>query len=170
MSLQRIRTRIGAVIAALALLAGGLGVGVAANQASAAPAPAAAAAAPTSGSVTMVTPCRIADSRNGNPLSQFTPWTTEYLGITGSCNVPYNVAGAVLDITVVPSPWSNNGGGYLTLWPDDAGMPTVSQVSYNWYTVTTEVTVKLSPWGWIGIFNGSVSGADVIVDVAAYIN
>jgi len=171
MSAHPVRDRVAAVISALALLAVGLGVGLSVDQASAAPAPAAAvAAAPTSaGTVVMVTPCRVADSRNHYPLTTFYAYTVEYLGVGGTCGVPVGVAGVILSITAVPDPWFS--GGWLTLWPEGVDKPNVSQVTFGWQNTTTEVTVKLSPAGWVGIYNGAQAGSvDVIVDVAAYIN
>ena len=172
MSAHPVRGRIAAVISVLALLVVGLGAGVAASQATAAPAPAAQAASATaSGTVVTIAPCRIADSRDGYTLYQFAPLAIEYLQVAGTCGVPYGAAGAILSVTVVPSPSANYGGGFLTIWPDNTAQPNVSQVSYNWYNVTTEVTVNVQPWGWIEIFNGTSSTyTDVIVDVSAYIN
>jgi len=166
MSLKRIRTRIGAVICSLVLFAVGLVVGLATNQASATT----SAMAVNSGGVVMLAPCRVADSRNGTPLSTFSAWETQDLYLAGSCGVPYFPAasGVILSITVVPSPWSTAGGGYLTVYPSYGVRPTVSQVSYSWYTVSTEVTVQMAHSS-IAIFNGSAGGADVIVDVAGYI-
>ncbi len=167
MSLKRIRTRIGAVICSLVLLAVGLVVGLATNQASATT----SAATVNSGGVVMLAPCRVADSRNGTTLSTFYANETEYLMIVGpQCGVPVlEASGAILSITVVPSPWYSHGGGYVTVYPTDVARPEVSQVSYNWYNVSTEVTVKLSASGKIAIFNGASGQADIIVDVAGYI-
>ena len=136
MSLKGIRTRMGAMICALALLAVGVVVGLATNQASAATAASAAAAPTASGTVVMLTPCRVADSRDWITLSTFNAYQTEYLGVTGTCGVPWGAAGVILNVTVVPSPWFSYGGGWVTVYPDGSFPPNVSQVSYNWYTDT----------------------------------
>jgi len=166
MSLKRIRTRVGAAICSLVLLALGLVVGLNTNQASATT----SAAAVNSGGVVMLAPCRAADSRDGTPLSTFHAFQTQDLYLANSCGVPYfpAAAGVILSITVVPAPGSTAGGGYLTLYPSFGARPTVSQVSYNSSIVSTEVTVRMA-FSSIAIYNGSAGGADVIVDVAGYI-
>jgi len=166
MSLQRIRSRIGAVICSLALLAIGVVVGLAANQASAATS---SAAAVNSGGVVMLAPCRVADSRQRTTLTPFFEHATEYLGVTGTCGVPSGAAGAILSITVVPPWYFSYGGGYVTVYPDSVAQPNVSQISFNRYNTSGEVTVQLSPRGWIAIYNGSPDFVDIIVDVSGYI-
>lgn len=167
MSWKSTRSRVGVVICSLALLVGG--VSLAAIQANAAvPNAAVAAAAPVSGSVVMLTPCRIADSRTWTTLTTFWGYETEDQKIAEKCGVPALAAGAILNITVVPA--SNfYGGGYLTLYPTDGVRPEVSQVTYNWNNISGEVTVKLGTFGSVTIFNGSPGMTDVIVDVAGYI-
>src|SRR5664279_151618 len=166
MSLKRIRTRVGAAICSLVLLALGLVVGLNTNQASATT----SAAAVNSGGVVMLAPCRAADSRDGTPLSTFHAFQTQDLYLANSCGVPYfpAAAGVILSITAVPAPGSTAGGGYLTLYPSFGERLTVSQVSYNSSIVSTEVTVRMA-FSSIAIYNGSAGGADVIVDVAGYI-
>jgi hypothetical protein len=123
---------------------------------------------PTVGTVVPVTPCRVADSRNWITLTTFFAYQTEDQQITGNCGVPATASAAILNFTVVPQ--NNWQGGFLTIYPTGGTRPEVSQVSYNWYTITGEVTAKLSDTGSVTIFNGSPGTADVIVDVAAYIN
>jgi hypothetical protein len=166
MSWKSTRSRLGVVICCLALLVGG--VSLAAIQANAAvPNAAVAAAAPASGSVVLLTPCRIADSRTWTTLTTFWPYESEDQKIAENCGVPALAAGAILNITIVPS--FNYYGGYLTLYPTDGVRPEVSQVTYNWSNISGEVTVKLGTFGSVTIFNGSPGMTDVIVDVAGYI-
>ena len=102
MSWKSTRSRVGVVICSLALLVGG--VSLAAIQANAAvPNAAVAAAAPASGSVVMLTPCRIADSRTWTTLTTFWAYESEDQKIAEKCGVPALAAGAILNITIVPS-------------------------------------------------------------------
>ena len=162
--MTRSTIRRAASLAGALLISGAALMGVAANQAAATPAPAVES---TTGAVVPVNPCRIADSRTWATLITFYAFQAENQQITGNCGVPTTASAAILNFTVVPQ--NNWQGGFLTIYPTGGARPEVSQVSYNYYTITGEVTAKLGNQGAVTIFNGSQGAADVIVDVAAYI-
>ena len=165
MSLKGIRTKLGVVICSLALV-GGLGVGLTAAQASAAvPNAAVAAVAPATGTVVMLPPTRIADSRTGAQLNSFFGFARQDLQVAAHGGVPLTgAAGAILSVTVV-----SNSYGFLSVYPSGGTRPEVSQVSFNRTNVSTEVTVQLSSDGSIRIFSGAPGWVDVLVDVEGYV-
>ena len=161
-TIRKATVSIVAIILLLAGLVAGLGQANASSE---------RAAVATTGSVVMVDPCRVADSRTWVTLTTFWAYETQGVVVGGHCGVPANAAGAILNVTVVPvqggSSW--NPGGYLTVYPLGGTQPEVSQVTYNWNNTTTEVTARLGNGGGVAIFNGANGMTDVIVDVAAYI-
>src|SRR5664279_4041234 len=94
----------GAALAALAMMLTGLFMG----QAGAASPPS------TSGQVAMVSPARIADSRNEFGFDAFGPRWVEDLQVGGRGGVPANATGVILSITVIPQPGSGIGSDGLS--------------------------------------------------------
>jgi hypothetical protein len=65
-----------------------------------------------------IAPCRVVDTRSGNPIQGGTSQNFAVQGSQGSCtNIPPSAAGYSLNVTVVP----RGTLGYLTVWP--AGQP-----------------------------------------------
>lgn len=172
MSKINVRTRLGILLSTLVLLAGGAALSVTAASA-AAPAPAAAvAAAPASGSIVMLPPARIADSRAWSNLRTFNAYESEDMQVQGHGGIPAfptRTAGVILNVTVVPVQTWYSPGGWLTLWASGGPRPEVSQVSFDYYNTSSEVIVQPSDDGSLRIFNGSPGYIDVLVDVEGYI-
>jgi len=152
-----------AAAASLALLAGGMSA--VASTAAAAPAPAAAQIA---GTIVMLPPTRIADSRIVLSFMTFHAVEQQDLQIVGRGGVPMTgVAGVILNVTAV----GGQQGGYLTVWPVDQSRPNTSNVNFQaGQDIANTVIVSLpQPDGTVSIFNGSYGDTDVLVDVEGYI-
>jgi len=152
-----------AAAGSLALLAGGMSV--VASTAAAGPTPAAGQA---TGTVVMLPPTRIADSRSWMSFPTFHGTEQQDLQIVGRGGVPMTgVAGVILNVTAV----NEQQPGYLTVWPFDQPRPTSSNVNFQaGQNIANTVIVSLpQPDGTIRIFNGSFGNIDVLVDVEGYI-
>lgn len=170
MSKINVRARLGILLSTLALLAGGAALSVTAASA-AAQAPA-AAVAPASGTVVMLSPVRIADSRTWSNLTTFNAYESEDMQVQGHGGIPAfptKTAGVIINVTVVPVQNWYSPGGFLTVWATGGPRPEVSQVSFNYYNTSSEVIVKPSDDGSLRIFNGSPGYIDVLIDVEGYI-
>ena len=127
-----------------------------------------AAAVPSIGTVTLLAPSRIADSRTGSSLVTLHALQSEDLQIAGRGGVPLKgAAGAFLNVTVV----NPGASGYLTVWPFNQVKPNVSNVNFqSRQTIANTVVVQLPiNDGTVRIFNGSSGTVDVLVDVAGYV-
>ncbi len=163
-----VRRRLGVLLCSSVLIGGGAVAGLTAVQATAAtPAPTVAAG---SGTVVLVDPTRIADSRSSSALTTFAPYATEDLHFDVA---PSNrVTGIVVSLTVAPV---QNGlyspGGYLEVWPTRLTRPEVSQVSFpGGQNVSNEAIIgPLDSTGSVHIFNGSPGDVDVLVDLVGYV-
>jgi hypothetical protein len=123
-----------------------------------------------------VSPSRICDTRAqgagvaANPCNSGGPGT---LGPVGSSNnaldVPGmgGVTGLALNVTVTDT----NGGGFLTVYPDDEAMvPNASDL--NWAAGTTIANLSVTAVGAMKhgfiLYNGSTGTVDVVVDQVGY--
>jgi hypothetical protein len=161
-----LRTKVMVLLSVLFLLIVGLIAGLSAGQASAAPPP------PASGTVVMLQPSRIVDSRAWMQLGTFDAYQAQDIQVQGHGGIPAfptQTAGVILNITVVPVQTWDLTPGYLTVWASNTPRPEVSQVSYGYWNVSTEVIVKPSDDGSLRIFNGGPGHVDVLVDVEGYI-
>ncbi len=152
-----------AAAASVTLLAGGLSV--LSSTALAAPAP---ATTTPGGTIVMLTPARIADSRIFMSFGTFHAVQSQDLQIVGRGGVPMTgVSGVILNVTAIGGP----GGGYLTAWPFNQTRPGTSNVNFAaGQIVANTVIVSLpQPDGTISIFNGAPGATDVVVDVEGYI-
>lgn len=155
--------------AALTVLLVGGGMAVYAGSSVAQTQPAAAPAGPLTGTVTLLTPSRIADSRVGSSFGTFHAVERQDLQIVGRGGVPLTgVSGAVLNVTVVDPQVS----GYLTVWPVTEPQPNVSNVNFQaGQNIANTVIVRLPVTdGTVSLFNGSFGDIDVLVDVEGYIS
>jgi hypothetical protein len=106
-------------------------------------------------------PCRVLDTRQPPPQQPFTGERTVDVA-NSACGVPGNVSGYVLNATVVPpAPL-----GYLTLWPDGQGQPTVSTLNANDGAVTSNMAIVPTLNQSIDAF--AYSPTHLILDISAY--
>ncbi len=126
------------------------------------------------GGVVAVAPARLFDSRAG----EFTvdgvglgsgvlpAKSTTRVQVTGRAGVPVSgVAGAVLNVTAVRS----EGGGFLTVFPCDEGLPLASNVN-TWtsgQTVAGSVVSKLGATGEVCVYTSQ--RVDLVVDVSGWV-
>ena len=120
-----------------------------------------------------VTPTRILDTRNGTGgfSAKLGPGASIALTVAGVGGVPAMgsstpPSAVVVNVTVTDT--SVSGSSFLTIWPDQATMPTASDLNFvNGQTVANLVVVMVPATGKIQIANAKGS-ADVIVDVVAW--
>ena len=118
-----------------------------------------------------VTPARILDTRKGlgAAKAEVGPHSSIKLTIEGADGgvLPGSGISAVsLHVTAVDT----KAGGYVTVFPDAASMPIVSNLNYTAdSTVSNTVIVPVGTDGAIDLYNGSPTGAtDLIADVTGY--
>lgn len=76
-----------------------------------------------------ITPCRIFDSRFDGPMTPLTGGVDPGAQVTvkTTCGIPSDASALAYNVTVVlPS-----GPGFLTLYPSDASLPTVSSINFQ---------------------------------------
>jgi len=120
-------------------------------------------AAPATGGLSLypVAPCRVLDTRqvgSGNPIVGQYP-----VNVVGSvCAPPASAQAYVFNATVVPS----GPLGYLTLWPDGSGQPTVSTLNALDGFVTSNMAVVPSTNGSIDAFASNLT--QLVLDISSY--
>lgn len=126
---------------------------------------------------TVLTPCRLVDTRNvARPLAAGETRTFQASlyppsnqgGSSSSCGVPANASAVTLNVTVVyPS-----APGYLTVFPSNRNAPLASSLNYGAGAIVgNEILAPLatSSDGFYAYFSlYSFAAADVVVDVAGY--
>ena len=111
---------------------------------------------------TPATPCRLVDTRNGNPIQGGTV-ESFIVPQLGGCGIPTSAAAYSLNVTVVP----RGTLGYLTIWPTGEAQPYVSTM--NSPDGRVKANAAIVPAG----TNGAVSvyvtqTTDVIFDIDGY--
>jgi len=130
-------------------------------------------------SQTLISPCRIMDTRSGpnnvgpraTPLNGDEIYTIQVTGLNGNCNIPAGTSGVVMNVTIV-GPGSN---GYLTVFPGGSNTPTASNLNYvagqaptpNQVTVALNGPESLIAPGQVSFF-ASGGPVNVIADIAGY--
>jgi len=124
-------------------------------------------------SQTLITPCRIMDTRSvpdnvgprSTPLAGGETYSIQVTGSNGNCTIPSGTSGVVMNVTIV-GPGSN---GFLTVFPGGAPLPTASNLNYVAGQAPTpnQVTVALGATGQVSFF-ASGGPVNVIADVAGY--
>ena len=124
-------------------------------------------------SQTLITPCRIMDTRSGTPnvgprstpLAGGETYSIQVTGTNGNCTIPSGTSGVVMNVTIV-GPGAN---GFLTVFPGGATRPTASNLNYVTGQAPTpnQVTVALGTTGQVSFF-ASGGPVNVIADVAGY--
>ncbi|HLJ51095.1 MAG TPA: SBBP repeat-containing protein [Bryobacteraceae bacterium] len=114
-----------------------------------------------------VTPCRVADTRNGPaPFGAPTPTggaTRDFPIPNSSCAIPASAQAYSLNITVVPAA----GLGFLTTWPTGKSQPGVSTLnSARGLVVANAAIVPAGNNGSISVY--VTDKTDVIIDINGY--
>ena len=159
--LWKVRTRWAAVGAAVAVVlgAGGIAVSGATN-------------AQLTPSLSLITPCRIMDTRSpgtvgpkSTPLATGETHTIQVTGKNGSCNVPGDVSGVMMNVTLV----SPAQPGFITVFPAGSARPNASSLNYVAGQAPTpnQVPVGLSSDGKVS-FYASAGPVQLIADVVGY--
>jgi hypothetical protein len=112
-------------------------------------------------------PVRVLDTRSAvgvRSAAQLAIGSTTIVRMAGAGGVPSIGAEAVTMNVTVDQP---QGGGFLTVFPCDQGIPTASNLNYaKGQTIANSVTVKLASNGTVCIFTSAA--AHVLADVAGY--
>jgi hypothetical protein len=117
------------------------------------------AAAPGTAAFEAVTPCRLADTRNGNGVQAISADSIR-VQVSGRCGVPAGASAAVLTVTATRA----SAAGFLTTLPAGQAVPTASTVNFRTgQDRANGAIVTLGAGGAVDVY-GSVP-VDVIVDV-----
>ena len=122
----------------------------------------------TPGAFVSLAPVRVLDTRvgNGAPKAAVGAGQTLDLQVTGRGGVPASDVGAVVVNVTVTQPTK---GGFVTVYPSGAGLPTVSNLNFGaGQTVPNLVVVKVGAGGKIAFYNGSSGTVQLVADVAGY--
>jgi hypothetical protein len=122
-------------------------------------------------SQTLITPCRIMDTRSGTPnvgprntpLNGGETYSIQVTGTNGNCTIPSGTSGVVMNVTIV----GHGSNGFLTVFPGGATRPTASNLNYVTGQAPTpnQVTVALGATGQVSFF-ASGGPVNVIADIA----
>ncbi len=116
-----------------------------------------------------ITPCRIADTRDGTrppgygppPLTAGVPRT---FTLTGVCGIADTAQAVSLNITVV----NPQGLGYVLIYPQGSSQPVVSTLNFTaGVTVANAAIVPIGTGGGITVA-AAVSGTDLLIDTNGY--
>ncbi len=113
-----------------------------------------------------VTPCRVLDTRNGDPLLSGVP---QAFVVAGACGVPATARAVSLNVTVV----GEAGSGSVTLYPGDLPVPgtfTVSFAAGSTRANNAQIALATNGTGTIGAYAALSGGGEVelILDVNGY--
>ena len=108
-----------------------------------------------------VTPCRVADTRSGNPIQGGTSQSFVVPQL-GGCGIPNNAAAYSLNVTVVP----HGRLGYLTIWPEGEIQPYVSTMNSIDGRVKANAVVVPSGNNAVSVYVTDTT--DVILDIDGY--
>ncbi|UHQ25023.1 hypothetical protein LVB77_10255 [Lysobacter sp. 5GHs7-4] len=121
---------------------------------------------------TMLTPCRLADTRTvarrmsaGESRSFSLQSLTAQGGAQNGCGIPTDASAVTLNITVI----NPDVAGYLTVFPTGGTRPLASSLNYRvGDVVANEIIARLGgdPWPTYSVY--SYAGADLVIDVAGY--
>lgn len=114
-------------------------------------------------------PDRLVDTRSGfgAPKAPVAAGGSIGVQITGADGgeLPAGIAAVALNVTAV----APQAGGYLTVYPDGTARPTASNVNFGaGQVIANSVVVPVGADGKIRIFNGSIGGTNVLVDIVGY--
>jgi len=109
-----------------------------------------------------VAPCRLVDTRSGQPLQGGVPRSFQ---VTGACNntIPANAAAFAFNVTVVP----HGALGYLTIWPTGQMQPVVSTLnSLDGRVKANAAIVPSGTGGQVSVFASNTT--DLVLDITGY--
>lgn len=110
----------------------------------------------------LVTPCRIIDTRGGQPLySQY----AQLVQVTGRCGIPAGAKSIVMNIAAV----APSGNGFLIVYPGTgASPPGTSTLSYRaGRTRANNSVMRMSSDGRVSVYNGGPA-VHFLIDVTGY--
>jgi hypothetical protein len=111
---------------------------------------------------TPVTPCRLIDTRSGDPIQGGTSQSFD-LPQLGGCNIPASATAYSLNVTVSP----HGSLGYLTVWPTGEQQPSASTM--NSPDGRVKANAAIVPAGYDdGLSIYASDTTDVIVDIDGY--
>jgi len=109
-----------------------------------------------------VTPCRLVDTRQGQPIQGNSSQSFTLPGLNG-CGIPASAAAYSLNVTVIPQ----KKLGYLTIWPTGEAQPTVSLMnSPDGRVKANAAIVPAGTQGAVSVFVTDTS--DVLLDINGY--
>jgi hypothetical protein len=116
----------------------------------------------------LVSPARVADSRNGTggrsaPLGAAGTWR---IPVAGQYGIPTTATAVSVNLTAI----GGVNGGYLALYPAGGTVPGVSSVNFGGgaQVVPNHLIVPLGADGSLDLFNGSSDPVNALVDVDGY--
>lgn len=125
----------------------------------------------TAGSLHLIPPARVYDSRAGfNPPTVFkgrlNPGDERAVDCTvNASGVPANAKGVIVNLTAA----NTVGRGFLAVYPDGTPAPATSTVNYTpEENIANSTTVGCGPGAKIRVLCGGSTGADFIVDITGY--
>jgi streptogramin lyase len=115
-----------------------------------------------------LSPARLFDTRSGLggvPAAPVGPGGVLHVDVTGAGGVPpREVTGVVMNVTVTAPSY----GGWLTVYPDDAGLPASSNLNFvAGQTVANLVTVRV-PGDGVVAFQNAAGTTHVLADLVGY--
>ncbi|HEV2344035.1 MAG TPA: NosD domain-containing protein [Actinocrinis sp.] len=115
-----------------------------------------------------VAPLRVLDTRHaiGVPaVAKVAPGGVVRLQLAGTDGIPADAAAVAMNVTVTNAA----SGGYLTVYPGDTAMPTVSNLNFTAGAVVPNVVVVgLDKDGAVDLKNSSAGTVDVVADLEGY--
>lgn len=119
--------------------------------------------------LTLITPCRILDTRQPSGAPALADDDTRFVTIRGNCGVPTGATGVTYNATIV----QGTGAGFLTLYPGDAPLPLASSLNFQAGAVHGNAAVvglgETSPG--LGAYLKTAPGggtAHLILDITGY--
>ena len=115
-----------------------------------------------------LTPCRLVDTRLPANAPALQPTAQRTFVLNGACGVPVTAKAIYLNVCVV----SPTAAGFLTLFPSDVGMPTVSMINFTPASSPrcNNAIVRLpgNGSGGVIVFNSASGTAHLVVDTTGY--
>ncbi|MCX6541508.1 MAG: hypothetical protein NTX77_07865, partial [Actinobacteria bacterium] len=119
-----------------------------------------------SGHFASVAPARLMDTRSGlGAPSRLDAFSTTVLRVTGAQGIPEGATAAMLNVTSVYPAYN----GFVTVYPCDAPMPTVSSLNPSVWTITpNNVVTPIAADGTVCIYTSTP--VDLVVDITGSVN